>query len=40
MKQEISEEQRKSGILTGAVIALLLLALPVAVWLVTVFMKG
>ena len=33
MKQEISEEQRKSGILTGAVIALLLLALPVAVWL-------
>lgn len=33
MKQEISEEQRKSGILTGAVIALLLLALPLAVWL-------
>jgi len=33
VKQEISEEQRKSGILTGAVIALLLLALPVAVWL-------
>ncbi|MGY4348249.1 hypothetical protein ACVWXM_004716 [Bradyrhizobium sp. GM7.3] len=33
MKQEISEEQRKSGILTGAAIAFLLLALPLAVWL-------
>lgn len=33
MKQEIAEEQRKSGILTGAAIAFLLLALPLAVWL-------
>jgi len=33
VKQEISEEQRKSGILTGAAIAFLLLALPLAVWL-------
>ncbi|MCK1398603.1 adenylate/guanylate cyclase domain-containing protein [Bradyrhizobium sp. 4] len=33
MKQEISEEQRKSGILTGAAVAFLLLALPLAVWL-------
>ena len=33
MKQEIAEEQRKSGLLTGAVIAFLLLALPLAVWL-------
>jgi len=33
VKQEISEEQRKSGLLTGAVIAFLLLALPLAVWL-------
>jgi len=33
VKQEISEEQRKSGILTGAVIVFLLLALPLAVWL-------
>ena len=33
MKREIAEEQRKSGILTGAVIAFLLLALPLAVWL-------
>ncbi|WP_375305852.1 adenylate/guanylate cyclase domain-containing protein [Bradyrhizobium sp. A11] len=33
MKREISEEQRKNGILTGAVIAFLLLALPLAVWL-------
>jgi adenylate cyclase len=33
VKQEISEEQRKSGILTGAAVAFLLLALPLAVWL-------
>ena len=33
MKQEISEEQRKSAILIGAAIAFLLLALPLAVWL-------
>ena len=33
MKQQISEEQRKSGLLTGVAIALLLLALPLAVWL-------
>ncbi|QOG18540.1 DUF3365 domain-containing protein [Bradyrhizobium sp. SEMIA] len=33
VKQEISEEQRKSGLLTGAAIAFLLLALPLAVWL-------
>ncbi len=33
VKQEISEEQRKNGLLIGAVIAFLLLALPVAVWL-------
>jgi class 3 adenylate cyclase len=33
VKQEIAEDQRKSGILTGAVIAFLLLALPLAVWL-------
>jgi class 3 adenylate cyclase len=33
VKQEISEEQRKNGILIGAVIVFLLLALPVAVWL-------
>jgi class 3 adenylate cyclase len=33
VKREISEEQRKNGILTGAVIAFLLLALPLAVWL-------
>nr|GAJ31183.1 adenylate cyclase 1 [Bradyrhizobium sp. DOA9] len=33
VKQQISEEQRKSGVLTGAAIAFLLLALPVAVWL-------
>nr|WP_249149094.1 adenylate/guanylate cyclase domain-containing protein [Bradyrhizobium manausense] len=33
VKREIAEEQRKSGILTGAVIAFLLLALPLAVWL-------
>ncbi|ULK95440.1 adenylate/guanylate cyclase domain-containing protein [Bradyrhizobium sp. I71] len=33
MKQEVAEDQRKSGILTGAVIAFLLLALPLAVWL-------
>ncbi|AWL99146.1 adenylate/guanylate cyclase domain-containing protein [Bradyrhizobium amphicarpaeae] len=33
MKQEISEEQRKSGLLTGTVIVFLLLALPLAVWL-------
>ena len=33
MKQEISEQQRKSSIVTGAAIAFLLLALPVAVWL-------
>ena len=33
MKQQISEEQRKRGLLTGAAIVLLLLALPLAVWL-------
>nr|QDF42568.1 adenylate/guanylate cyclase domain-containing protein [Bradyrhizobium symbiodeficiens] len=33
VKREISEEQRKSGLLTGTVIAFLLLALPLAVWL-------
>ena len=33
VKQEISEEQRKHGILIGAVVAFLLLALPLAVWL-------
>lgn len=33
MKQQLSEEQRKRGILIGAVIAFLLLALPLAVWL-------
>jgi class 3 adenylate cyclase len=33
VKREISEEQRKSGILTGGAIAFLLLALPLAVWL-------
>src|SRR4051794_43271 len=33
VKQQISEEQHKNGALIGAVIAFLLLALPLAVWL-------
>lgn len=33
VKQEISEQQRKHGILIGAVVAVLLRALPLAVWL-------